>query len=147
MPAENNQQNSDESAYAQLRYMQNVYSQQYELIEEQIASYSVSLDAVRKGAAFLGSSKQANKSKTLISVGGGAYIEATLPEIKTTLVYIGSGYLVEKSVLEAKEFIEANQKNQEVMLNKLDAERKKLQNELISIAYKMESMQQGRQQV
>ncbi|MCL5008397.1 MAG: hypothetical protein M1156_00715 [Candidatus Marsarchaeota archaeon] len=60
---------------------------------------------------------------------------------------MGSGYLVEKSVLEAKEFIEANQKNQEVMLNKLDAERKKLQNELISIAYKMESMQQGRQQV
>ncbi len=139
------ERNTDKQAYAQLRYMQNVYSQQYELLEEQMATYSLSLDSIRKGAQFLGESKQASNAKTLVNIGGGAYVEASLPELKSTLVYVGSGYLVERSVTEAKAFIEGNQKKQEELLKKLDAERRKLQNELMSIAYRMEAMQNKQQ--
>ncbi len=145
MTASESATKNEENAYAQLRYLQNMYSQQYELLEEQIATYSVSLDSIRKGADFLGKTGQANKSKTLVSVGGGAYVEAAFPEIKATLVYVGAGYLVEKGVSEAKEYVEANQKKQELLLGKLDAERRRLQGELINLSYKLESMQ-ARQQ-
>ena len=134
--------NTEENAYAQLRYMQNMYSQQYQLLEEQMATYSLSLDSLRKGVQFLAAAKPSSKSKTLLNIGGGAYVEASLPEIKSILVYVGSGYLMEKSVTESKEFVEGNLKKQEEILSKLDAQRKKLQGELINISYKLESMQQ-----
>ncbi len=132
---------TQEEAYAQLRYLQSVYSQQYELIEEQIASYTLSIDGVRKGSVFLGDVKSAHKKNTLVSLGGGAYIEATFGDINKTMVYVGAGYLVEKSVAEAKLFVDNTLKKQEESLKRLDADRRKLQEELMSVAYKMESMQ------
>ena len=140
--AENSAPDSKENAYAQLRYLQSVYSQQYELLEEQIATYSISLDSVRKGVQFLDGTREASKSKTLVSLGGGAYAEASFPDIKSVLVYVGAGYLLEKGVDSAKSYIDEGRKKQEEMLRKLDTERRKLQGELINIAYKMEAMQQ-----
>jgi prefoldin alpha subunit len=97
---------------------------------------------MRKGVQFLNDSKQADKKKTLISIGGGAYVEALFPDIRSALVYVGAGYLVERSVAEAKAIVEDNKNKQEEMLKKLDAERRKLQSELISISYRIETMQQ-----
>ncbi len=143
--ADTGTQNKNTDAYAQLRYLQNAYSQQYELIEEQMATYSISLESVRKGIEFLADAKKASNTKTLINIGGGAYTLASFPEIKSILVYVGAGYLVEQSLDVAKEYVDNGRKKQEETLRKLDNERKKLQGELMGIAYKMEEMQQKQQ--
>lgn len=141
MPADSKApQPTQQEVYSQLRYLQNVYSQQYELLEQQIAPYTITIDGVRKGSVFLSEVKSASKKNTLVSVGGGAYVEATLGDISKTMVYVGAGYLVEKSAADAKTFVDEMLKRQEDSLKRLDADRRKLQSELMSVAYKLESM-------
>ncbi len=133
---------SSRDAINQLRYLQNVYSQQYEVLENQISTYSISIDAILKGIEALDKATKSEKSKTLINTGPGVYMEGEITNNKTTLTYIGAGYLVEKTIAEAKEFIETNKKKQEEVLKKLLSEKTKLQSELIDVMYKLESLQQ-----
>ncbi|MGC8479310.1 MAG: prefoldin subunit alpha [Candidatus Micrarchaeia archaeon] len=129
-------------AVNQLRYLQNVYSQQYEIIENQISTYSMSIDAIQKGIDALEKATKSEKVNTLINTGPGVYMDGVITNTKTTLTYIGAGYLVEKTVAEAKEFISNNKKRQEEVLKKLVSEKSKLQNELLDIMYKLESLQE-----
>ncbi|MEM0201310.1 MAG: prefoldin subunit alpha [Candidatus Micrarchaeaceae archaeon] len=133
---------SAQEAINQLRYLQNVYSQQYELLENQISTYTISIDAILKGVEALEKITISEKNKTLINTGPGVYMEGEITNTKTTLTYVGAGYLIEKTISEAKEFIELNKKKQEEVLKKLLLEKSKLQNELIDIMYKLESIQQ-----
>ena len=108
-------ENKDNNAYTrdainQLRYLQNVYSQQYEVLENQISTYTMSIDAILKGVEALEKATTAEKSKTLINTGPGVYMEGEITNNKTTLTYVGAGYLIEKTVAQAKEFIELNKK-------------------------------------
>ncbi len=140
-------ENKDNNAYTrdainQLRYLQNVYSQQYEVLENQISTYTMSIDAILKGVEALEKATTAEKSKTLINTGPGVYMEGEITNNKTTLTYVGAGYLIEKTVAQAKEFIELNKKKQEEVLKKLLSEKSKLQSELIDVMYKLESLQQ-----
>lgn len=137
-----NNNTSTRDAINQLRYLQNMYSQQYEVLDNQISTYSGSIDAILKGVEALEKVTKSEKSKTLINTGPGVYMEGEITNTKTTLTYIGAGYLIEKTITEAKEFIETNKKKQEDVLKKLISEKGKLQNELLDIMYKLESLQQ-----
>lgn len=130
-------------AQAQLRYLQNVYSQQYELLENEIATFSLGMSSVQRNLDILDNKGTFANSNILINAEGGAYIEGSIKEIKKVIVYAGAGYLVEKNVEDAKEMMKETQKKQEETIKKLVGERQKLQNELMDISYKLSALEQG----
>ena len=134
--------NSKNDALNQLRYLQNIYSQQYEIVENQINTYSISIDAMNKGLDALKNSGSLNSSNILINAGPGIYMEGNIGNTKSIITYIGAGYLIEKTLDESKTYMESNLKKQEDFLKKLLADKTKLQDELIDILYKIESLQQ-----
>lgn len=128
---------------AQLRYLQSVYSQQYELLENEIATFTIAMGSVQKNLETLESRERLSNSTILISGEGGAYIEAGIKSLEKALVYVGAGYLVEKKVDEAKEYLKGNSKKQEETIRKLNAERQKIEKELMDISYRLSSLEQG----
>ncbi len=138
----NTERPKNDDAINQLRYLQNVYSQQYELLESQINTYTISIDSISKGLEVLYDVNSITNTKMLINTGPGIYIEATAGNAKTVITYIGAGYLVEKTAEDAKTFIDSNKKKQEDVLKKMITEKLKIQGELIDILYKLEALQQ-----
>ena len=135
-------QSKTNEAISQLRYLQNIYSQQYELLESQISTYIISIDAILKGLDVLNNTAMISGSQILVNTGPGIYVEGKIGSTKNMLVYVGAGYIVEKSAEEAKIFIESNKQKQEEVLKKMTAEKSKIQSELLDILYKLEALQQ-----
>ncbi|MCL5100421.1 MAG: prefoldin subunit alpha [Candidatus Marsarchaeota archaeon] len=128
-------------AVMQLRYLQNVYSQQYEIVENEIANYSMALNSLSNSKLMLDNIKKLENSNTLINCDGGTYIEASIKSINKVITYIGAGYLVEKNVEEATVFVSESSKKNEDVIKKLVTEKQRLQNELVDISYKLSLMQ------
>jgi prefoldin alpha subunit len=129
-------------AQAQLRYLQNVYSQQFELLENEIATFSLAMNSVQRNLELLHNKNRLEKSKALINGDGGLYIEASISPLERVIMYVGAGYLVEKSPEEAKEFLQSNAKKQEEAAKKLTAERQKIEKQLFDIAYQLSILEQ-----
>lgn len=131
-----------EQAVAQLRYLQNIYSQQYEMIESEIATYSLALSAINKNIDMLEDPDKINNKEMLLNGEGGTYIVAKIKPVEQVITYVGAGYLVEKSLEDAKAFLNDNRKKQEENLRRLSEERLKIEKELVSISYKLSAYNQ-----
>jgi prefoldin, archaeal alpha subunit/eukaryotic subunit 5 len=107
---------------AQLRYLQNIYSQQYEMIESEIATYSLALSAINKNIDMLEDPDKINNKEMLLNGEGGTYIVAKIKPVEQVITYVGAGYLVEKSLEDAKAFLNDNRKKQEENLRRLSEE-------------------------
>ncbi len=125
----------------QLRYLQSLYTQQYEVLENEIATYSFTIAAVERNINILEDSGRIEGSNVLLSGEGGTYIEASVKSMQKVITYVGAGYLVEKDVAEAKAFLDANKKRQEEDFRKLIAEKQRLESELIDLSYALSSTQ------
>ncbi|MDE1823900.1 MAG: hypothetical protein KGI00_01145 [Candidatus Micrarchaeota archaeon] len=128
--------------YVQLQYLQNLYSQQYDYIEENLASYTIANNSVRRSIELLSGADSVKNSKVLMSPDAGIYMEASIGELRSIITYVGAGYLVEKSVEDAKAFMEQNQRKGEEVLMKLVSDKQKLEKELLDINYRMGVLQQ-----
>ncbi len=127
--------------YAQLRYLQQMYSQQYEIIENDVATYTIANTSLQRNIDLLENVESMENSNIIISGEGGAYIPAKLSKVETVMTYVGAGYLVDRSVSEASVFLRANQKKSEEFLNRMMAEKQRIERELIDIAFKMNQLQ------
>lgn len=130
-------------AQAQLRYLQSIYSQQYELLENEIATFTMAMGSLHKNLETLENKDRLSNSKILVSGEGGAYIEASVKSLDKALVYIGAGYLVEKSIEDAKAYLKGNGSKQEETVKKLISERQKLEKEMMDVSYKLSILDQG----
>lgn len=128
--------------FMQLRYMQDIYSQQYELIENEIATYSLAQSAIQKNIDLLENANRLNNSKILINGEGGTYIEASIAKVEKVITYIGAGYLIEKDVSEAKTFLDRNKEKEQATMKKLYLEKDKIARDLIGISYRLAAYQQ-----
>lgn len=141
--AQQNNQMSVAEAQAQLRYLQSVYSQQYELIENEIATFGIAMGAVQRNLDMLENKDRLSNSTVLINGEGGAYIEANIKSLSKVMVYIGAGYLVEKNVEEAETYLKSNSKKQEETMKKLLEDKQRVEKELVNISYKLSALEQG----
>jgi prefoldin alpha subunit len=132
-----------QEAMAQLQYLQNVYTQQYDMLNEQIATYNLAREAVARSIEIIDNAKSLENSHVLLNTEGGTYIGATVSKIDKMMTYVGAGYLVEKTVAEAKEFLETAMKNSETSASRLIGERQKVEKELFDISYRMAALRQG----
>ncbi len=132
-----------QEATAQLQYLQGVYSQRYEILNEQMAAYTMARDAVARSLELLSKAESLGNSSILVNAEGGAYIEAGIKAIDRVVTYVGAGYLVEKTVPEAKAFLEVAAKNSDGTISRLAKERQKVEKELFEISYRMTALRQG----
>lgn len=137
-----NQSIDPRELYSQLRYLQNLYSQQYEFVEDNLATYSIANNTIKKNLELLDNAASAKGSKILVNPEGGIYFEASVKEMNKIITYVGAGYLAEKSIDQAKEFLTENQKKGEEVLKKLISDKQKLENELLDINYKLAALEQ-----
>ncbi len=129
----------------QLRYLQNLYSQQYENLENNIATYTLANTSVQRNIDLLEKSSSIEGSNVMISGEGGAYISAEVHKVDKVLTYVGGGYLIDNSLDKALSFLKENQKRGEDMLNRLISEKQKVEGDLIDLQYKMSTLQYQQQ--
>lgn len=127
---------------AQLQYLQQIYSQQYQALEDNIATYTIAQSALQRNIEMLEKTELLKGANILMDGEGGTYIDAKMGNLERVLVYIGAGYIVEKSAEQAKSFLKDNETKGEQLMKRLAADKQKVENELIDIAYKMNALQQ-----
>jgi prefoldin alpha subunit len=140
---ENEQDNraDAEEIMMQLRYLQNIYAQEYENIENNIATYTLTNAAINRNIELLEKSKEIEGARMMIGGEGGAYVPAAISKIENVLTYVGAGYMIEKPVEKALEFLRENGKRGDEILSKLNAEKRKIEQNLIDIQYKSSALQ------
>ena len=129
----------------QLKYLQNIYGQQYEALENDIATYTVANNSMQRNLDLLERSDSIQNSNIIISGEGGAYIPAKMGKMDYVITYVGAGYMVDMNVQDAAVFMRANQKKSEEFLNRLVSERQRVERELMDISFKMNQLQQSQQ--
>lgn len=144
--ADDKQQYDPQELLMQLRYLQNIYSQQYEAIENDIATYTIANTSLQRNIDLLEHSGSIENSNIIISGEGGAYIPAKISKVDKVMTYVGAGYMIEKSVADAAAFLRANQKSSEAFLNRLVSDKQRIEKELIDISFKMNALQAQQQQ-
>lgn len=125
-----------------LFYMQNLYNQNYEAIMNEIASFGMAQAALRRNIRVLESKDQVKGSSILVNAEGGTYIEASVKDLSKVITYVGAGYLVDKSIDQAKAFVAKNIESGDSQLKKLSEDKQQLENELVRIQYEIERLQQ-----
>lgn len=141
---ENDQKNNidPKEVTMQLRYLQNIYTQQYEVLSDELDNYTLTYNAIQKNIDLLSNITRVENSNILLNVDGGLYLEANTKGIKSVITYIGAGYLIQMNVDEAKILLSKNEKKGSEILKKLNSDKQKLENELIDINYKLNLLQQ-----
>ncbi len=128
---------------AQLQYLQGVYTQRYDILNEQIATYNMAKEAVMRNMDMIDRASSMENKTILLNADGGAYIEANIGKLDKMITYVGAGYLVEKPLPEAKEFLQATVKGGDAAVSRLVDERKKVEKELFDISYKLAAFRQA----
>lgn len=126
-----------------LFYLQTIYNQQYEALMNELTTFSVALAALETNLSLLNKADQVKGANILVNAEGGTYFEAGVKDIKKVITYVGAGYLVEKEVGQAKEFLEKSIETSKSTIKKLVEEKQKLETELMRLQYTIEAMQQG----
>lgn len=125
-----------------LFYLQSIYNQQYEAIMNELTTFGLAQAALKRNINLLENKDKVKGSNVLINAEGGTYIEANVKEMSKVITYVGAGYMVEKKVEQAKEFLNKSLETSEVQIKKLLAEKQKLEDELIGIQYMIEKIRQ-----
>ncbi len=141
--ANDDMQQDVQEAMAQLQYLQSVYTQRYDILNEQLATYNIAKEAVLRSIELIENAKSVENSSVLINTEGGTYLEASVKKVDKLMTYVGAGYLVDKAPAEAKEFLEKAMKNSESSMAKLVSERQRVEKELFDISYRMQALRQG----
>ncbi len=127
-----------------LFYLQSLYNQQYEALMNELTTMSMAQASLERNLNLLDRKDSIKGTSILVNAEGGTYFEASVKDIKKVITYVGAGYLVEKEVEQAKEFVKKNIEQSRSAISKLAEDKKKLENEIMRVQYAIESMQQNR---
>lgn len=141
--AQEGKPNSREEEIAQLRYMQTVYSQQYEIIMAELDTFAAAIGSLQRSIEALNNADRLSNSKTLLNLEGGAYVEASIGSLDRILLYVGGGYLVEKNAAEAVAYLKSTLEKQESSMKKLSSEKQKLESAALDVSYRLNLLTQS----
>jgi prefoldin alpha subunit len=133
------EKNKDE-AIEQLQYLQTIYAQEYDNLLREITNYNAVYNATRRNLEVLNNIDSLQNNKVLVNLEGGTYIDANIGKIEKIMVYVGSNYIVEKSIEEAKLFLEESKKRQEEIINELNKQKQDIEKALIDIGIEIEKI-------
>ena len=142
MASESNERTPDANElYMQLQYLQQAYSQQYEVLNQSIDNYTAMQTVLRGNIEILEGSKRMEGKEILVNTEGGMYLNAETKKINSVITYIGAGYLVEQNLDDAKQFFDDRIKKADELMGKLIAQRQKIREELADINYRLGALQ------
>ncbi len=131
--------NPDEEMYT-LRYLQQLYQSQYGALSSEInrvVSYLGELNAAQKAVE---SSDQISGREALVHLGANIYMAAKNKKLDNVVVSIGGGYLVEKTIIQVKQFLASKIERITEMFNKLIKNRNELAAALREISIKIDEI-------
>jgi prefoldin alpha subunit len=123
----------------ELRYMQQVYQNQYAALNNSMSAQMQEVQMLGAVQRTFESSDMLKGKETLMHIGASVYIKTSIKDSSHAIVSVGGGYLVEKSVEEAKAYVSTAMTKKTELVNKLAKSRKELQAALIELSYKIES--------
>ncbi|MGC8662697.1 MAG: prefoldin subunit alpha [Candidatus Micrarchaeia archaeon] len=126
-----------EESIRQLEYLHNIYVQEYNNILKELSNYNMVYEATKRNRDVLDNLGIIENGSILLNLESGTYIKAKIGEIKEVMVYIGSNYLVEKNVEEAKEYLKMGQKKEEELIAELQKQKEEIESNLIDIEYEL----------
>ena len=119
----------DREELAKLAYELQVYRDESQILQQQIASLQTTLAEIEGSTETLKNLKEM-KEEVLLPIGSGAHLKAKIVDNEKILINIGADIIAEKSIEEAKEFLTSKSK-------KIDELRNELQKNLVEISGRM----------
>ncbi len=139
--ASNTDQASLEQEVRSLQAYANEYSQQFELLTQQLRFIeSARAEALASTESLEAFSGLEGDVPTLLNLGGGISVHATVTDTKKILVGIGAGITVEKPVEEAITFLRDR-------VTEMDASAKRLSESLGKLQEQMRAVEQRMQEI
>ncbi len=126
-----------------MRYLQTVYSQQYEIILAELDTFAAAIGSLQRSIETLSSAGRLANSKALLNLEGGAYTEVSVGSADHILLYVGGGYLVEKNRDEAVSYLKSTLEKQESSMKKLSSEKQKLESAALDVSYRLNLLTQS----
>ncbi len=127
---------------SQLRAVQDIYVQEYEKMMAAISGHLASMDALGRGIEMLSKIDLIRGNTFLMPADSGLLLKVKDVGETNIIMYVGAGYLVEKSIDDAKVFIEKSIKKNTDSLAMLSGQKEKLEQELFKIDYRINSLMQ-----
>ena len=129
----------------QLKYLYDAYTRQYEAIVGEISNYLMISAAYDRNLETLNKLDTIQNSNMLVSLEAGTFMQVDVKEVKTLITNVGAGYMVEKSVEEAKEFLSTNSIKIQQSVNALVSQRQKVEKEVLDLSFRLNAMSQPKQ--
>ena len=123
-----------------LSYMQQLYQNQYSTIVSEInrdIQYLNELGALKK---TLEGVELVMGRDVLVNLGANAYMNSRAEKLDSVLIDIGAGYVVEKSVDDAKLFVDARVERSTKMFNSLVKSRNELRDAIVEVARRIDTL-------
>ncbi|VVB94733.1 Prefoldin subunit alpha [uncultured archaeon] len=131
---------------AELSEKHQVYQYQAESLAQQINMVKMTIRDVETALVTITALKDEPAGKeTLVPVGFGSFVKATLTETDKVVVGIGAGVSIEKKIDEAKEFLEKKKEELNKYLEQLNGTIAKIGQELQNIQKLVQKHQQVQQ--
>ncbi|HUC38721.1 MAG TPA: prefoldin subunit alpha [Candidatus Acidoferrum sp.] len=123
-----------------LRYLQQLYQNQYTSIVNEMNRSMEYLNELNIAQKTIESTGELNGKGALIGLGAGMYITSSVKKINSILVGIGGGYVVEKSIDEAKQFTVARIERVTALFNRLVKSRNEVRNAAMDVSYRLDAL-------
>lgn len=123
-----------------LSYLQEAYTQQYELLTNEISNYTLLQSMLEKNEELLEEAERVKGANMLVS-SGSLFFEAKAGSMEKVLISVGAGYVVEETIPEAKKIIEKKLEEINRIIKRLSEERRSVENELMKIGYSISALQ------
>lgn len=131
---------SKEQGIEELRYIQQVYQNQYAMVGNSINMALQELQELNAAQKTLENMDLVEGKDILTNIGAQFFALGRVQNPKSVIVGVGADYFVEKDIDLAKTHAASYIQERTDRLNKLTKNRKELEGALIEISYKMESL-------
>ena len=131
---------SQEQDLETLRYLQQLYEGQYATISEGMNRSIQYMSELTQAQRTLDKIEIVRSKESLMHVGAGVYLSAKTKNAEKVTVNIGSGYMIEESVEDAKSFIASRLEKATAEFNRLAGSRKEIDNVLSDISRRIDAL-------
>ncbi|MCL5117245.1 MAG: prefoldin subunit alpha [Candidatus Marsarchaeota archaeon] len=124
----------------QLEYLYSIYETQYNNTTQNINNHAKVLNELINSSLVLGKEEDIKNGSLVINLGNSIYANAKIENTGTMLVNIGLNYIAEKSIEDAKKFIDKKIKAYEKEIEFLNKGRSEIRDILFKITYKLSEL-------
>jgi prefoldin alpha subunit len=130
----------DAAGVEELRYMQQVYQNQYAVASNSINMLLQELQELNSVQKTMENADILEGKSLLTNIGADTFMFSSVQDTKTMLMAVGAGYVVEKDIDSAKARVAALIQKRTESLNRIIKSRKEVEAALIEISYRLDSI-------